>query len=357
VLLGTDLDGDPFEAIKEGRPPSLKALRLHNGTIYRWNRPCYGISDNGKPHLRIENRVVPSGPTVIDAVSNAAFFFGLMSGMLEEYDDITRVLEFDDVKTNFLSAARLGLGAQFTWIDQETFTARDLICDKLIPMARRGLEVTNIDPDDIDRYLGVVQERVEVGQTGSQWLLKSLASFKGVGTKAERLAALTAATYNRQVINEPVHKWTLANLDEAGGWESNYVSVEQYMNTDVLTVNENELVELVANIMDWHNIRHVPVEDNEHRLVGLVSHRDLLRLLGKGVSNLQEALVPVKDIMQTNPLSVPPSMPTVEAIALMRARRIACLPVVYEEKLVGIVTERDFMKIAGVLLQETLEKV
>ena len=357
VLLGTDLDGDPFEAIKAGRPPSLKALRLHNGTIYRWNRPCYGISDNGMAHLRIENRVLPSGPTVLDAVSNAAFFFGLMSGLLEKYNDITEVLEFDDVKNNFLSAARLGLGAQFTWIDGETFPAKRLICDQLLPLAREGLLAARIRPEDVDRYLSVVEARVETGQTGSQWLLKSLGSFKNRGTKAERLAALTAGAYNRQLTNEPVHTWDLANLDEAGGWESNYLRVEQYMTTDVLSVNENELVELVANLMDWHNIRHVPVEDDEHKLVGLVSHRNLLRLLGRGVANLRETLVPVRDIMQTDPMTIPPSTPTVEAIRLMRTQSIACLPVVYDGKLIGIVTERDFMKIAGVLLQETLERV
>ncbi len=356
VLLGTDLDEDPFEAIDAGRPPSLKALRLHNGTIYRWNRPCYGIS-NGKAHLRIENRVLPAGPTAVDAVANAAFFFGLMSGILEEVGDVTEVLDFDDAKTNFLSAAQLGLGAQLTWFDGQTSPAGELICNTLLPLARAGLARANVLQRDADRYLDIIQARVEANQTGSQWLLKSLASFKNEGTKAERMAALVSATHARQIENQPVHTWPLAELSEAGGWERNYLRVEQYMTTDVLTVNEHELVDLVANLMDWHNIRHVPVEDNDQRLVGLVSHRNLLRLMGQGLDRLGDKLIPVRDIMQTNPRTIPPNTRTVDAIELMRRESIACLPIVYDGRLVGLVTERDFMKIAGQLLQKTLDNL
>ena len=104
-----ETDEDPFEALRAGRAPELKALRLHNGTVYRWNRGCYGITD-GKPHLRIENRILPSGPSILDEVANAAFWFGLISSLVEQYDDIRRVITFEDAAANLQAAGRHGPG-------------------------------------------------------------------------------------------------------------------------------------------------------------------------------------------------------------------------------------------------------
>ncbi len=167
TLLSTEMDDDPFDAIREGRAPSLKALRLHNSTVYRWNRVCYGISD-GKPHLRIENRVLPSGPTPRDEIANAALWYGLVSGLLEEYGDVTRHFNFDDVRANFFSAAQQGLNAQLAWVGGRLAPAGQLILDTLTPLARAGLTAAGIDAGDIDRYLGTVEERVRTGRTGAQ---------------------------------------------------------------------------------------------------------------------------------------------------------------------------------------------
>ena len=122
VILSTPDIEDPMEALSRGEAPDLGALRLHNGTVYRWNRACYGKT-NGVAHLRIENRVLPAGPTIVDEVANAAFFFGLMSGVLEEIGNPRDRIDFDDAKGNFYAAARLGLKAQFTWVDGETVTS------------------------------------------------------------------------------------------------------------------------------------------------------------------------------------------------------------------------------------------
>ncbi|MEO0732066.1 MAG: CBS domain-containing protein, partial [Bacteroidota bacterium] len=100
VLLGTQVDEASLEMIGQGKVPKLRALQVHNGTVYRWNRPCYGISDNGKPHLRIENRVIPAGPTVLDQVANAAFWLGSVLGMAHEYKDVRQHISFADVKDN-----------------------------------------------------------------------------------------------------------------------------------------------------------------------------------------------------------------------------------------------------------------
>ena len=362
LLTGGEVE-DPFETLRRGEIPRLQALQLHNGTVYRWNRACYGMT-NGMPHLRIENRILPSGPTAVDEVANASFWFGLVSGLSYEYPDITNVMDFDDAKHNFIASARLGLASQLTWIEGRRVPARELISGELIPLARAGLEASGIDADDIDRYLSIVQDRVESRQTGSQWQLDSLAGMKQEGTRSDRLNAVVGASIDRQMKGEPVHTWPLAKLHE--GYIQRRMErtrVEQYMNTDLFTVNEEELVEFLACLMDWQRIRHVLVEDNEHRLVGLVTHRSLLRYLAdhktasapgnRSQSDKNEGIA-VKDIMIRNPISVTPETPTIDAIHVMRKHKIGSLPVVREGRLVGLITEQEFIHIAGQLLDDSM---
>jgi CBS domain-containing protein len=354
TLVGTELDEDPFESLRRGVPPQLKALRLHNGTVYRWNRACYGISD-GKPHLRIENRVLPSGPTVVDEIANAALWLGLMSELGSQIEDVTRVMEFEHAQLNFVAAARQGLSATLVWLEGVEMPASQLILERLLPTAAAGLDRAGIAPEDRDRYLGVIEQRVRTGRTGSRWMLQSLASMRDHGTPAERLNALTAAIVSRQTENRPVHEWELAGLQEAGGWRHNYLRIEQYMSTDLYTVHADDPVELAANLMEWHRIRHVPVEDHEHRLIGLVTYRQVLRLLARGGLSHDGEPLSVAEVMKTDPIIVAPGMSTNRAIEIMRQYGVGCLPVVQDERLVGIVTENDFMQIAGQLLEEKLK--
>jgi len=356
VILGRDIDEDPLEAIAAGRTPALKALQLFNSTVYRWNRACYGVGEDGRAHLRIENRVLPSGPTVRDEVANAAFWYGLVSAMADEVDDVRERIEFDAVRTNFVAAARLGLDAQMEWFDGRSLPAEELICERLLPAAERGLEMGGIDRADIDLYLGTVRQRVESRKTGARWALASLADMGRGGTREERLAALVAGTYDRQSTGRPVHEWDLARLAEGGGMRSSYMRLEQYMTTDLLTVNEDESIELVANLMDWHRIHHVPVEANDHRLVGLVSHRPLLRFLASEEARHMDGPIPVNRVMVTDLVTGTPEMTTLDAIELMRQHRISCLPVVQGDRLVGMITEHDFMRIASVLLEDMLRE-
>ena len=352
VLLAQDFDEDPFERLESGAVPKLKTLQLHNSTVYRWNRPCYGISE-GKPHLRIECRALPAGPTVLDEVANAVFWIGLVRGAREEYGDITKKLDFDEAKYNFLAASRHGLNAGFHWVDDRQVSAPELILDTLLPLARAGLE-RRVDSADLDKYLGVIKERVESRSTGSDWMIRSLHEMKGRGTRSERLAALTAASVRHQAEGRPGHEWELANLDEAGGGTMNYTKVEQYMTTQLFTVQEDELLEMVAFLMDRKQIRHVPVEDDQHRLVGLVSYRSILRMVSEFGSEGVKETVPVRSIMEVEPITVSPETPTLEAIDIMREHAVSCLPVVKGGKLVGLVTEADFLPIAYQLLESKL---
>jgi len=356
VLMATELNEDPFALLERGEIPKLKALQLHNGTVYRWNRACYGITD-GKPHLRIENRILPAGPTIVDEVANAAFWFGLVKGLGAAYDDISMLMEFDSAKSNFVAAARVGLATQLNWLHGERMPADELICEVLLPMARDGLVSANIDPADIDRYLSVIDERVKSRQTGSQWQLRSLAQMRRQPTtRAERLEALVEKMLENQQGGEPVHTWKLAHYDErvaprriAG------TRVEHFMATDLFTVHEDELVEFVAVLMDWQHIRHVVVENHQHELVGLVTHRSLLRYLAENSVGIDAGLdVPVSEIMVPEPITVTPETSTVDAIQRMREHHVGALPVIRENQLVGIITEGDFIRIAGQLLDSGL---
>jgi CBS domain-containing protein len=351
VLLGAPLDEDPLAMLSQGLVPQLRALRIYNGTVWRWNRPCYGVTD-GRPHLRIEARALPAGPTVVDEIANAAFFFGLMGGISDEYHNISNAMEFDDAKSNFQAASRLGLDAQLTWIGGNVIPVRDLILRDLLPVARDGLERAGIISSDIDRYLGVIEKRVRSGRTGSQWQLRSLAEMKKNGTKDEALTSLVATTVERQREGRPVHQWSLAQITEPAMSKQSYQRVEEFMTTDLFTVHEDEPLDLVASLMEWKRIRHLPVEDEQGRLVGLITCFEVLRELTRAISEGATAPLAVSSIMARDPLTIVPETLTLDAIALMRREKVDCLPVINQGRLVGIVTERDFINVAARLLEQ-----
>ena len=350
VVLATGIEEDSLADVARRVAPELKALRLYNGTVYRWNRPCYGVHQ-GQAHLRIENRVLPSGPTPRDEVANAAFFFGLMVQLSEECGPIHKVLSFDDAKGNFISAARHGLSAQFNWVQGRQLRATDLILHELLPIARAGLEAKGLATGDIDLYLGVIRERVERGATGSDWMLRSWTEMGNQGVRPEQRArAIVAHLRENQPEGRPVHEWPIArHAHDQTSWHS-YLHVSQVMTTDLFTVRPNDLVDLAASVMDWERIRHVPVEDDSGCLVGLLSHRDLLKLIGRPVAEP----VSVADIMKRDVLTCTPRTRSVDAIRLMRDSKVGCLPVVEDDRLVGLVTERDFLAVASRVLEEQL---
>jgi len=348
-------DEDPFAVLARGDIPLLSALRMHNSTVWRWNRACYGVAD-GVAHLRIENRALPAGPTMVDEIANAAFFSGLMLSLPQEYGDIARRMSFDDAKSNFFRAARHGLDAQFNWIDGESHTASELVLDHLLPLARAGLNESKVDRTDVDRYLGIIEERVRSRQTGARWIVKSLEAMQDVGQKDTSQRRLTAAMLACQKQGQPVHRWPLIKASQSDDWEQGYRTVGQFMSTDLFTVQPDDLIDLAASVMDWRHIRHVPVEDEAGHLVGLVSHRGLLHLLTNRIGEKEIGVITVKEVMVPNPFTISPSTPTLEAIELMRKHRIGCLPVVEGDQLVGIVTSYDFLDASARLFKEHLEK-
>ena len=354
VILTTDTEDDPLAMVAQGIAPKLKALCAHNGTVYRWNRACYGVH-NGVPHLRIENRVIPSGPTVIDEIANTAFFVGMMAGMADKYDDVRDLISFDDVKTNFTAAARDGIRAQMNWFGDTHMPARELILEHLLPLAKEGLAKYGVDQRDIDRYAGVLRERVETRKNGSRWALESLNRMNNQGTEDQRLRCLVKSMVEQQSTGCPVSTWNLASFCDQLTWRESYLKVSQFMATDLFTVRPDDIVDFAATLMDWRHVRHVPVEGDDGELVGLVSHRALLRLVAIGQVG-GENKVTVKEIMTKNPLTVDSDCSTVAAIRLMREEQVACLPVVDDGKLVGLITEHDLIVVSSHLLERYLDE-
>lgn len=350
VILSTDIDEDVDQLMKEGKVPELRALQIHNGTVYRWNRPCYGIS-NGKPHLRIENRVFPSGPTITDEIANAAFWLGLLNGMEDQVGKISEKLDFDDAKMNFFAASKLGLDTKFRWINDKSYSAVDLICEELLPIAREGLKKAGVKPGDITSYLDLIEERTEEGQTGSYWMIKSYNKLSKSVTREQALTTLTNAMVKNQKKGEPVHKWGLAKVDDMESWQPSSLLVEEFMTTDLFTVQKDDILELASNMVDWRKIRYVPVEDDSKHLVGLVSMRMLFREYNRAVHQNGTASSSIEEIMIKNPITIHPEASILEAIEIMDQQKIGCLPVVKNNRLVGIITEQNYMTITKRLLR------
>ena len=348
VLLSSDVEEDSLAILKSGQIPKLRALQVHNSTVYRWNRPCYGISDNGKPHLRIENRIFPSGPTVIDEVANACFWLGCMIGMSMEVEDIREKMSFVDARDNFSKAAKFGIDTRFTWFYDRKVSAEDLIME-LLPIARRGLESKNISPDDIDKYLGVIQARAEKNMTGARWLLRSFTKLAEKTNSDEALSVLTATMIQNQQSSKPVHEWELPNFNDLKMYRPSHLKVSEFMLTDLTTVQKDDIVDLVAELMDWNTLRYTPVEDSKGKLIGLVTARLLLRHYMRYKHSNRKKVTLVSDIMITDPITVTQETNIIVAMKLMVEHKIGCLPVVQDGELVGLISEKEFLDISASL--------
>ncbi|MGB0347041.1 MAG: CBS domain-containing protein, partial [Balneolaceae bacterium] len=349
VLLSSNIEEDVEAMMEKGIPPELMALKVHNGTVYRWNRACYGVG-GGKPHLRIENRVLPSGPTVIDEMANTAFWVGLLNGFEDEHPDITKELDFDDARLNFFAASKMGMDTNFEWTKGRKVSAKDLILEELLPLAKHGLEKAEITKSDIDTYLSVIHDRVESLKTGAYWMVKSYGNIIKEGNREQALTTVTASMLKNQKKGEPVHKWGLAKFEDVTAWVPSKLLVEEFMTTDLFTARKDDLLEFVSNLMDWRAIRYIPIEDDRKHLVGLVSMRMVMREYSKVINDDSIDSVQLSDFMIKNPITVHPEASIMEAMNMMLENKIGCLPVVKNSRLVGIITEHNFMDITRRLL-------
>ena len=167
-----------------------------------------------------------------------------------------------------------------------------------------------------------------------------------------RMRTLTAAMKENQQNGKPLHKWDLAQIPEKTDWIDNYRTVEQFMSKDLFTVRPEDVIDLAANLMSWKHIRHVPVEDDAGNLVGIISHRDLMKLFAEK----QTEVMAVRDVMKTDLMTIAPETSSLEALNLMRENDIGCLPVVKDNKLVGLITAYDFLTISTKLFEERIKE-
>jgi CBS domain-containing protein len=173
-------------------------------------------------------------------------------------------------------------------------------------------------------------------------------------TTDQRMRCLVASMVEQQSSGKPISEWALAELSLDRDWRESYRTVGQFMTQDLFTARPDDIVDFAATLMDWRHVRHVPVEDDNGLLVGLVSHRALLRLVAQGRVGRDHKVL-VAEIMNREPVTVTPDTRTVDAIRLMREKKLSCLPVVQENRLVGIVTEHDLIVVASRLLESYLD--
>jgi CBS domain-containing protein len=337
-LLTTDLKEDAIAKLNKGEIPKLEAIGIHNGTIYRWNRMCYGHKD-GVPHMRIENRYIPAGPSVKDEVANAMFWVGVMQGMPDKYKKLSELTPFNEVKGNFVNAARTGINTYFNWFGRG-ISARRLILEELLPIAREGLIKSKIDKKDIDKYLTIIEKRADTRHTGAQWLKHSNRILKTKMTKDIANATLTAHLYKNQKSGRPVHEWEIAKDNHVLNLDVNITKLEKFMTTEVFVVKENDLVELVTKIMEWRNIHHIPVVDDNNKLTGLITKNKLIAIKDQDTN-----IIVAKDIMVREVITVDSETSIEQANRIMIDNSIGCLPIVEFEDLVGILTKSDLYKL------------
>ena len=346
ILTSSKLE-DSEEVLKNGGIPSLKALRLHNGTVYPWNRPCYGLSGR-TPHLRIENRYLPSGPSPIDEIANFAFWLGLMKGRPENMEHFEEEFPFRIAKDNFYRAAKTGLHTIFEWFGEKV-SAKDLILKQLLPISRQGLRNCGINATDAERYLDIIEKRVVSGQNGAEWQVKNFRKLTEQYGEGVAIAELTKAMYEMQQTGKPVHEWPGIDVHDYYPVHDTKDCVRKIMSTDLYTIEEREPLMMVRAIMNWKNIRHLPVEDLEGNLIGLLTRTNLraLELHPTGWEKLSIRDVMVKDVVTVNS-----DTPITSAKCLMEALGIGCLPVVHGKKLIGLVTDTDVNTLEDELKEE-----
>jgi Glutamate-cysteine ligase family 2(GCS2) len=208
ALLPLCEDEDPEAALDQGVAPQLAELTLHNGTVYRWNRPVYAVV-GGKPHLRVENRVLPAGPTVADIVANAAFYYGVVRSLATAERPVWTMMSFAAAGDNLVEGAKHGLDAQLYWPGIGEVPVTELILRRMLPLAWDGLREWGVDPADAERLLGIIERRCLTGRNGATWQVEAVHSLGNGGglDRSEALRRMTQGYIELMHSNEPVHSW------------------------------------------------------------------------------------------------------------------------------------------------------
>jgi len=200
-------DDDPAEILERGDTPELSELRLHNGTVYRWNRPIYAVV-KGRPHLRVENRVLPAGPTVVDTIANAGFYYGLIRVLAEAERPLWTQMSFSAAEENFHAGARHGIDASVFWPGLGYVPVTELVLRRLLPMAKEGLDRWGVSQGERDRLLGIIEQRCLTHRNGASWQVETLHELEADGkSRQEALHEMLRRYLPLMHENMPVHEW------------------------------------------------------------------------------------------------------------------------------------------------------
>lgn len=333
-LISTEFEAeDSLQQLAGGRYPKLSALNLLNGTVYPWNRLCYGLTD-GRPHLRLENRYMPSGPTTSDEMANLALWVGVMMGRPKSWEGIHEKMDFRDAKKNFFNAARYGMAAQFHW-GGKIIPTRELLLDFFLPMAYQGLDRMKVAKEDAERYLRIIENRIH-SQNGAEWMVQTYRELRKTHNPPVALRQLTSCLFNRSFRGYPVDAWKTACRSEQSH-KPKKLRVGDRMSTRVFTAQEEDSAALVVHMMKWKGIHHVPVLNKANELSGLITWSDVIPI----TEHPEIYHMGIRQLMKSKLITINRESPLAEAKSLMREHRINCLPVVEGQTLVGILTSND----------------
>lgn len=340
LILTGDIQEDALQMLDEGRTPNLRALRLHNGTIYSWNRPCYGVGDDEQAHLRLENRYIPAGPTIKDQMANFAFWIGLMKGLPPRYLNLHDTVSFQHAKSNFYRAARSSLHASLGWNGKHR-PVRRIILEELLPLAAEGLQKCGFTSEQSASYLSIIERRVTGHSNGACWTIRNFRNLRERYGAGVAVREVTDAMIQGQEADIPVHEWPDIDAAQIYVFKKETTTIGRVMKTDLYTLNEQEPIGLAKAIMEWKQVRHLPIEDDHGNLKGLVTRTNL------------EAAAEVDDheavstIMTSELITATQQTTLEEAANLMKQQKIGCMPVMREEQLIGLLTDSDFRALFG----------
>jgi gamma-glutamylcysteine synthetase len=242
--------------LNEGVIPDLKSLKLHTGTTYSWNRLCYGTKDN-LPHIRLECRYLPAGPTPIDQVANQVFWTGLM--LNPTIGDLKNDL-FSSYAENFYKVARNGMQSLLHWKNR-TISCKDLIVKELLPISKEGLLKFNLSKEEIDPYLSIIESRAHSQQNGAQWKLHNFRNLRKSYNPFLSSRKLVEEYYLRQMSGKPVHEWDFIsiknNKKKDPKTELPSLIASDIMSSELFIIDIGLSVALALSIMKWRRIHHI----------------------------------------------------------------------------------------------------
>jgi CBS domain-containing protein len=259
------------------------------------------------------------------------------------------MMSFDDAQDNFNKAAKLGIDTEFTWDKDRKISARALMKNELLPMAREGLKNRNILSEDIDKYMGIIEERVKRHTNGARWILRTFTKFKKETNVDESLTTLTAAIFHNQSQSKPVHEWEIPELGQFDKYDPSQLLVEEFMTKDLITVYKEDILEYALSLMDWNNLDFLPVEDSQGHFFGIITLKAIMHQLS--LNRLSDKALTVEALMVKDPPLLSPETGISEVIELMKNNQLKVLPVVKDKELLGVISEKNFVDMSRRLIQ------